>query len=375
MLEVGKLFCAARGFFARQSCNTKSTRTLPRSKTIDGFTTFPCGLPARGQGQFVGKFQPAAGGQAVGDARNFQVRAARTVSPGNSSVASPSTSVPSAMMISWMGSLSGAFQFRDAQIFRFHAVQRRNFPAQHMKLAAKGAGLFHAQNVHRAFHHADSAASRRGLRRWRRGIFPSARRRSSQKWIFSRASRIVSASCLTTAESVWTRCSAMRSAERGPTPGSLASAAMSCVMESGSMKRYMVEALHRRQSSKYDADQHSRFRIHIHPIPGRLKPAVTLPISVLEISLAWPSAWFAAVRIMSSSNCASDGFSACGSILIAAIVPSHLAVTLTAPPPLVASTVRAASCAWICSICCCIRAACFINFPMLDIISVNVVES
>jgi hypothetical protein len=27
----------------------------------------------------------------------------------------------------------------------------------------------------------------------------------------------------------------MRSAERGPTPGSLASAAMSCVMESGSM--------------------------------------------------------------------------------------------------------------------------------------------
>src|SRR5581483_3023342 len=50
--------------------------------------------------------------------------------------------------------------------------------------------------------------------------------------------------------------------------------------------------------------------------------------------------------------------------------PSHLAVTFTAPPPLVASTVRAASCAWMVSICCCIRCACFINFPMLDIIQI-----
>ena len=42
---------------------------------------------------------------------------------------------------------------------------------------------------------------------------------------------------------------------------------------------------------------------HLHfTYPGRLKPAVTLPISELEISLAWPSAWFAAVRIMSSSK-------------------------------------------------------------------------
>ena len=50
----------------------------------------------------------------------------------------------------------------------------------------------------------------------------------------------------------------------------------------------------------------------------------------------------AAVRIMSSTICASAGFSACGSILMDAIVPSHLATTFTAPPPLVAgAAVRA----------------------------------
>lgn len=36
--------------------------------------------------------------------------------------------------------------------------------------------------------------------------------------------------------------------------------------------------------------------------PGKLKPAVTFPISAVEISLAWPRAWFAAVRIMSSRS-------------------------------------------------------------------------
>ena len=45
-----------------------------------------------------------------------------------------------------------------------------------------------------------------------------------------------------------------------------------------------------------------------------------------------------------------------------------LATTFTAPPPLVASTVRAARLDWICSICCCIRAACFMSFPMLDMV-------
>src|SRR5260370_31546701 len=54
-----------------------------------------------------------------------------------------------------------------------------------------------------------------------------------QNWIFSRATKMTSASCLTTAESVCTKCKAIRSAERGPTPGNLFSAAMSVVMDSG----------------------------------------------------------------------------------------------------------------------------------------------
>src|SRR5438105_2374132 len=110
-----------------------------------------------------------------------------------------------------------------------------------------------------------------------------------------------------------------------------------------------------------------RFNEACHIRPGRLKPDVTLPISAVEISLAWLKALLPAVRIMSSSNWASLGLIACGSILIEAIEPSHLATTLTAPPPLVASTVRLARPACTCSICCCMRAACFMSFPMLDI--------
>src|ERR1039458_602857 len=55
----------------------------------------------------------------------------------------------------------------------------------------------------------------------------------AQNWIFSRAWSITPANCFTTAESAWTRCSAMRSAERGPMPGSLFSAAMSETTGSG----------------------------------------------------------------------------------------------------------------------------------------------
>src|SRR5437667_6357274 len=88
-------------------------------------------------------------------------------------------------------------------------------------------------------------------------------------------------------------------------------------------------------------------RSHVHVRPGMLRPAVTLPISAAEVSLALARAWFAALRIMSSNNCASAGLMACGSILTEASVPSHLATIFTAPPPLVASTVRLASSCWI----------------------------
>ena len=50
--------------------------------------------------------------------------------------------------------------------------------------------------------------------------------------------------------------------------------------------------------------------------PGRLKPCVALPISAEEICLACSRAELTAVTIMSSSNWASAGLIACGSILI-----------------------------------------------------------
>src|SRR5580765_3459346 len=58
---------------------------------------------------------------------------------------------------------------------------------------------------------------------------------------------------------------------------------------------------------------------------------------------------------------------AAGSILIEATVPSQRATTLTAPPPLLASTVREASSAWTFSIFSCMRAASLTSFPRLGI--------
>ena len=78
-----------------------------------------------------------------------------------------------------------------------------------------------------------SDESRRASSQMEQGDFSVNAPQVVQNWIFSRAWSIASASCFTTAESAWTRCSAMRSAERGPMPGSLFSAAISAVMESG----------------------------------------------------------------------------------------------------------------------------------------------
>ena len=61
---------------------------------------------------------------------------------------------------------------------------------------------------------------------------------------------MTSASCFTAAESVWTRCSAMRSAERGPMPGSLLSAAIRREMDSGSEADFVIV-----QSSIFDLGQ------------------------------------------------------------------------------------------------------------------------
>src|SRR4030095_9092763 len=49
------------------------------------------------------------------------------------------------------------------------------------------------------------------------------------------------------------------------------------------------------------------------------------------------------------------------------MVPCLLSTPFTAPPPLVASMVRCARSDCTFSICCCMRAACFMSLPMLDI--------
>ena len=80
-----------------------------------------------------------------------------------------------------------------------------------------------------------SEASRRGSAQIAQGIFSVSAPQTSQNRTRSRALRMVSASCLTAPDSACTRCKAMRSAERGPMPGSLLSAPISAAMGSGRM--------------------------------------------------------------------------------------------------------------------------------------------
>ena len=47
------------------------------------------------------------------------------------------------------------FQFRDPQVLRADAVERRDLPAQHMKAPVERAGLLDAENVRGPLHHAD----------------------------------------------------------------------------------------------------------------------------------------------------------------------------------------------------------------------------
>src|ERR1019366_10780636 len=78
-------------------------------------------------------------------------------------------------------------------------------------------------------------ASRRESVQVAQGDFSVSAPQVSQKRMRSRAIKIVSARCRTTAESACTRCNATRSAERGPMPGNLASAEVSETMGSGNM--------------------------------------------------------------------------------------------------------------------------------------------
>jgi hypothetical protein len=124
------------------------------------------------------------------------------------------------------------------------------------------------------------------------GDFSVSAPQISQKIIFSRAEIIVSANCFTIAESVCTKCNAMRSAERGPTPGNLLKAAVSETIGSGNIKTKAEGGIENAEIKRECAAWKtissfcflpSSFSFHI---PGKLIPAVILPISELEISLA-----------------------------------------------------------------------------------------
>src|SRR5438132_254671 len=75
--------------------------------------------------------------------------------------------------------------------------------------------------------------SRRGSEQVGQGEFSVRPPQVSHNRTRARALRIVSASCWTAADSVCTRCKAIRSAERGPMPGSFAKALISALMGSG----------------------------------------------------------------------------------------------------------------------------------------------
>ena len=78
-----------------------------------------------------------------------------------------------------------------------------------------------------------SEASRRGSAQIAQGDCSVSAPQTSQNRTRSRASSMASASCLTAPDSACTRCRAMRSAERGPMPGSLLSAPISEAIGSG----------------------------------------------------------------------------------------------------------------------------------------------
>src|SRR4051812_11465317 len=79
-----------------------------------------------------------------------------------------------------------------------------------------------------------SEASRRGSVQKPQGLISVREPQISHRVTRSRAVTMVSARCWAVAVSAWTRCKAIRSAERGPMPGSLLSAATRAEIGSGS---------------------------------------------------------------------------------------------------------------------------------------------
>jgi len=102
--------------------------------------------------ELIGELKPRPSGQPMGDASD------RKIFPGQVSRQIETRCVP--LDVSPQRDdkfldrflLQTSFQHTDSQVFRFDAVQWRDFAAEHMILSAKRARLFDAENVDRLFH-------------------------------------------------------------------------------------------------------------------------------------------------------------------------------------------------------------------------------
>ncbi len=187
-----------------------------------------------------------------------------------------------------------------------------------------------------------SAASRRVSVQIEHGDCSVRDPQISQNFIFSRALRITAARYLTLSLSAWTRWRAMRSAERGPMPGNLPSAAIRAVIRywqsgSGSISRGRADLMRR-----------------------------DFALSELAISLAWPSAWLAAAaRACLFENLSISRIQRLGVDFDGGDSAIAFGGHFHAPAAARLNCTHGKF-GFTSSICCCIRAACLINFPILE---------
>ena len=116
---------------------------------------FPAAFEGAAQGEFVGKFESAAGGQAVGDAGDFEIRTRKAL--GEVVTGGIAFDVGAEGDDDFVNGFAreALFQTGDAEVFGFNTVERRNFSAEDVKFSAKGTSFLNAQDVHGAFDDAD----------------------------------------------------------------------------------------------------------------------------------------------------------------------------------------------------------------------------
>ena len=106
---------------------------------------------------FVREFQAAAGGQAVGDAGDFQAGAREAF--GEVMAGGVAFHVGAEGDDDFLDGLvlQALFQFGDAEVLGLDAVERRNLSAENVVFAVEGRGLFHAKDVSGVLDEADQA--------------------------------------------------------------------------------------------------------------------------------------------------------------------------------------------------------------------------